>query len=66
MKCAKRIQIGKSKYTTLEIVPNDRNPHDRRNGIGPDHEVRLELVDLVHGRRSRGGVGIRDRDQVGH
>src|SRR5215472_7950739 len=40
--------------------------HDRRNGIGLDHEVRLEPVDLVHGRRSRGGVGIRDRDQVGH
>jgi len=40
--------------------------HDRRNGIGLDHEVRLELVDLVHGRQSRGGVRIRDRDQVGH
>jgi hypothetical protein len=23
-------------------------------------------VDLVHGRQSRGGVRIRDRDQVGH
>jgi hypothetical protein len=25
MKCAKRIQIGKSKYTTLEIAHNNRN-----------------------------------------
>ena len=40
--------------------------YDRRNFIGLDHELRLELVDLVHCRRSRGGVGIRDRDQVGH
>ena len=37
-----------------------------RYGIGLDHEVLLELADLFHRRRSRGGVGIRDRDQVSH
>jgi hypothetical protein len=40
--------------------------YDRRNFTGLDHELRLEPVDLVHGRRSRGGVRIRDSDQVGH
>src|SRR5215831_16672717 len=55
-----RVMVGSGLVLSVLVA------HDRRNGIGLDHEVRLEPVDLVHGGRSRGGVRIRDRDQVGH
>src|SRR5215467_4561709 len=55
-----RVMVGSGLVLPVLIA------HDRSNGVRLNHEVRLEPVDLVHGRRSRGGVGIRDRDQVSH
>ena len=55
-----RVMIGSGLILPVLVA------YDCRNFIGLDHELRLELVDLVHGRRSRGGIRICDRDQVGH
>ena len=39
---------------------------DRRHRIGLDHQVLLELPDLVHGRQRGGLVRVADGDQVRH
>jgi Alcohol dehydrogenase GroES-like domain len=42
-----RVMVGSGLVLPILVA------YDRRNFIGLDHELRLELVDLVHGRRSK-------------